>query len=84
MATKARNYKQEYKTQQARGENSFRAKRAAARRAYDKAGISRDGKDIAHIKALSHGGSTKMSNTKLQAPSKNRSFARTKSGAMKR
>ena len=56
--------------------------RQRARRALDKRGIDRSGKDVAHNKALSKGGSNKQG-VKLQAPSKNRSFARNSDGSMK-
>lgn len=45
--------------------------RQRARRAYDKKGISRVGKDVSHVKALSKGGSNK-DGTRLESPSKNR------------
>jgi hypothetical protein len=78
MATKARNFKQEWKTEQARSEveKPRRAARARARRAYDAKGINRAGKDIDHNLPLSLGGSTKLSNTSLKTPSANRSFPR--------
>ena len=79
---KARPYKKEYKQQVARGEHPDRMERQRARRSYDKKGISRQGKDVAHVKALSKGGSNK-DGTRLESPSKNRSFARRSSGAMK-
>ena len=53
-----------------------------ARRKLDAEGVSRKGKDVAHVKALSKGGSNK-DGIRLEAPSKNRSFARKSSGAMK-
>jgi hypothetical protein len=77
-----RNWKQEYKTQQQRGEHEDRMERQRARRNIDSKGISRAGKDVAHVKALSKGGSN-SDGVRLQSPSKNRSFARTKTGAMK-
>ena len=66
-----RPYKKEYKKQQERGENPARAERQRARRAYDKKGINRKGKDISHNKALAKGGSNK-DGTRLESPSKNR------------
>jgi hypothetical protein len=48
----------------------------------DKRGIDRSGKDVAHVKALSKGGSNK-DGVRLQAPSKNRSFKRNSDGSMK-
>lgn len=79
---KSRPYKKEYKQQVARGEHEDRMERQRARRAYDKKGVNRKGKDVAHVKALSKGGSNK-DGTRLEAPSKNRSFRRKSSGAMK-
>lgn len=79
---KARPYKKEYKQQVERGEHENRMERQRARRSYDAKGINRKGKDIAHVVALSKGGSNK-DGTRLQAPSKNRSFRRKSNGAMK-
>jgi hypothetical protein len=79
---KRRPYKKEYQQQKARGEHPNRMERQRARRAYDKKGIDRKGKDIAHKKALSKGGSN-GDGTTLQSPSKNRSFRRKSNGAMK-
>ena len=45
-------------------------------------GLNVQGKDVAHIKALSKGGTNKDGVT-LQPPSKNRSFKRNKDGSMK-
>ena len=79
---KARPYKKEYKQQVARGEHEDRMERQRARRSYDKKGISRKGKAVAHVVALSKGGGNK-DGTRLEPPSKNRSFRRKSSGAMK-
>lgn len=79
---KPRPYKHEYQMQKKRGEHEDRMERQRARRSYDKKGIDRKGKDVAHVKALSKGGSN-TDGTRLQAPSKNRSFRRKSSGAMK-
>jgi hypothetical protein len=79
---KARPYKKEYKQQVERGEHDNRMERQRARRGYDAKGISRKGKDVAHVVALSKGGSN-GDGTRLQAPSKNRSFRRKSNGAMK-
>jgi hypothetical protein len=78
----ARPYKHEYEMQKKRGENDDRMERQRARRSYDKKGISRKGKDVAHVVALSKGGSNKTG-TRLESPSKNRSFRRKSNGAMK-
>jgi len=77
-----RDYKQEYKTQVARGEHPDRMERQRARRKLDAEGVARKGKDVAHVKALSKGGSN-SDGVKLQAPEKNRSFKRNKDGSMK-
>ena len=55
------------------GSDTFerRMERQRARRAYDKKGINRRGKDISHNKMLSKGGSNK-DGTRLESPSKNR------------
>ena len=67
-----RPYKKEYKKQKERGEHSDRMERQRARRAYDKKGVSRKGKDVSHNKMLSRGGSNK-DGTRLESASKNRS-----------
>ena len=77
-----RDYKQEYKTQKERGEHENRMERQKARRKLDADGVNRAGKDVAHVKALSKGGSNK-DGVKLEAPSKNRSFKRRSDGSMK-
>lgn len=80
---KDRPYKREYQLQKARGEHADRMERQRARRELDKKGVDRKGKDVAHKKPLSQGGDNDDGYT-LQSPSKNRSFPRTSSGAMKR
>jgi len=82
MTEKARPYKKEYQKQLARGEHEDRMERQRARRAMDKKGISRKGKDVAHVKALSKGGSNKTG-VRLESPSKNRSFKRNPDSSMK-
>ena len=77
-----RNYKQEYTTQKARGEHENRMERQRARRKLDAKGVTRLGKDVAHVKALSKGGSN-ADGLRLESPAKNRSFKRKPSGAMK-
>ena len=79
---KARPYKKEYKQQVARGEHEDRMERQRARRALDKKGVNRKGKDVAHKKALSKGGSNADGYT-LQSPHKNRSFPRKADSSMK-
>ena len=80
--TKPRPYKKEYEQQKTRGENDNRMERQRARRKLDAEGVSRKGKDVAHVKALSKGGSNK-DGVKLEAPSKNRSFKRNPDSSMK-
>ena len=54
-----RDYKQEYRTQVSRGEHADRMERQRARRKMDAQGIDRQNKDVAHVVALSKGGSNK-------------------------
>lgn len=67
-----RPYKHEYQMQKSRGEHEDRMERQRARRALDKKGVARKGKDVSHKKALAKGGSNK-DGYYLEAPSKNRS-----------
>lgn len=87
---KKRPYKREYEQQKKRNERKPRNERQRARRAVDKKGVDknkngkadkREGKDIAHKKALSKGGTNKDGYT-IQSKKKNRSFKRTKTGAV--
>jgi hypothetical protein len=87
---KPRPYKKEYEQEKARGEHPDRMERQRARRAVDKTGADkngngkadkREGKDIAHKKALSKGGSNK-DGVVVQSASVNRSFRRAASGAL--
>lgn len=77
-----RPYKHEYEMQLKRGEHEDRMERQRARRALDKKGVNRKGKDVAHVKALSKGGSNK-DGIRLESPHKNRSFPRNKDSSMK-
>jgi len=88
---KLRPYNKEYRQQKARGEHADRMERQRARRAVDKTGKDlnkngkadrREGKDIAHKKALSRGGTNKDGYT-IQSVRRNRSYKRTSSGAVK-
>lgn len=79
---KKRPYKKEYTQQVARGEHEDRMERQRARRKLDAKGVARKGKDVAHVKALSKGGSNK-DGIRLESPSKNRSFKRNKDSSMK-
>lgn len=79
---KKRPYKKEYEQQKERGEHDNRMERQRARRTLDKKGVNRKGKDVAHVKALSKGGSN-SDGIRLESPSKNRSFKRKSDGSMK-
>jgi len=68
--------------QKKRGELPDRMERQRARRKLDAEGVNRKGKDVAHVKALSKGGSNK-NGVRLESPSKNRSFKRNPDGSMK-
>jgi hypothetical protein len=81
---KPRPYKKEYQQQKARGEHKGRMERQRARRAVDKKGKDlngngkadmREGKDIAHKRAISKGGTNKDGYT-ITSAKKNRSFLR--------
>ena len=87
---KKRPYKKEYEQQKKRGEHENRMERQRARRKIDKTGKDangngkadkREGKDVAHRKALSKGGKNKNGVT-IQSKSKNRSFKRNSSGKL--
>lgn len=77
-----RPYKHEYEMQLKRGEHEKRMERQRARRKLDKEGVNRKGKDVAHVKALSKGGTNK-DGIRLESPHKNRSFPRNKDSSMK-
>jgi hypothetical protein len=81
---KPRPYKKEYEQQKDRGEHPDRMERQRARRKVDatKGKAARKGKDVAHVKALSKGGSNK-DGVRLESPHKNRSFPRKSDGSMK-
>ena len=79
---KPRPYKKEYEQQKERGELPDRMERQRARRKLDAKGVSRTGKDVAHVKALSKGGSN-SDGVRLESPHKNRSFKRNPDGSMK-
>ena len=77
-----RPYKHEYEMEKKRGEHPDRMERQRARRALDKKGVSRAGKDVSHVKALAKGGSNK-DGYYLEAPSKNRARNGHKKGEKK-
>lgn len=77
---KPRPYKKEYQQQKARGEHADRMERQRARRKVDKTGVDknrngkadkREGKDIAHNKPLSKGGTNK-DGVRIQSRKRNR------------
>jgi hypothetical protein len=85
---KPRPYKKEYDQQKARGEHERRMERQRGRRSIDKNGKDlnsngkadmREGKDVAHVKALDKGGSNK-NGLRIQSVAKNRSFKRDSQG----
>ena len=85
---KPRPYAKEYQQQKARGEHERRMERQKARRAMDKDGKDangngkadkREGKDVAHRKALDKGGSNK-DGVYITTAAKNRSFRRDSKG----
>ena len=85
---KPRPYKKEYDQQKARGEHDRRMERQRGRRSIDKKGKDlnsngkadmREGKDVAHVKALDKGGSNK-NGLRIQSVAKNRSFKRDSQG----
>lgn len=62
-----RDYKHAYKLQKASGETADQIERQRARRAYDKAGVDRAGKDIDHVKPLRAGGKSTPGNMRLRS-----------------
>ena len=83
-----RPYKHEYQMQKARGEHERRMERQRARRAIDKTGRDadhdgkadrREGKDVAHVRALDKGGSN-GDGLRIESAAKNRSFKRDSKG----
>lgn len=82
-----RDYAQEKKTSDARGEKPKRAARNRARRIAIKAGMIKPGsnKDIDHKVPLGQGGAaTALSNLRPADPGPNRSFPRNSDGSMKK
>lgn len=59
-----------------------RMERQRARRALDKKGVDRAGKDVSHVKNLARGGSN-TDGVKLVSPKENRKFARRSDGKPK-
>jgi hypothetical protein len=72
MAT--RDYKKEYKRDLETGKSgpdSDQHERQRARRAYDKKGVDRAGKDIDHVKPLRAGGKSTPGNLRLRSKKAN-------------
>jgi hypothetical protein len=72
MAT--RDYKKEYQRDLETGKSgpgSDQSERQRARKAYDKKGIDRTGKDIDHIKPLRKGGTSTPGNLRLRSKKAN-------------
>jgi len=85
---KPRPYKKEYEQQKARGEHDNRMERQRGRRKIDKEGADhngngkadkREGKDVAHVKAMDKGGTNK-DGLRIESASRNRSFKRDSKG----
>lgn len=85
MADKKRDYVSEYRNYQGTPKQlKAQSERHKARRAYEKAnGDLPSTVDVDHKKAMSKGGTSKLSNLRAVHQSENTSFARTKTGAMK-
>lgn len=80
-----RDYKTEYQKYAGKTvAKKDRAQRNKARRMMTAAGKAHkgDGKDIAHLKAISKGGLNTMYNLQVQSKSKNRSFAKDKNSKL--
>lgn len=82
---KPRNYKREYELYQGKPDQiAQRSERNKARRAYEKAkGDLPSSMDVDHTVPLSKGGASTLRNLKAVPKSENRSFARTKTNALK-
>ena len=85
---KPRPYEKEYQQQKARGENDRRMERQRGRRKLDKEmpdgngngkADAREGKDVAHVRALDKGGSN-ANGLRIESAAKNRSFKRDSKG----
>jgi hypothetical protein len=79
-----RNYKQEYATAKARGENEGNALRHKARAQLENAGRvhTGDGKDVDHVRPISKGGGN-AGNLRVRSASNNRSFSRKPDGSVR-
>lgn len=68
-----RDYKRAYQLQKASGETKDQLERQRARRAYDAAGIDRQGKHIDHKTPIRKGGKSTPGNLRLRDPHRNMS-----------
>jgi hypothetical protein len=85
MRNGKRDYKREYAEYHAdEKQKKNRAARNGARRILTKAGKVQkgDGKDVAHVQALSQGGSNSLANLSVEVASRNRSFAKNRKSKM--
>lgn len=81
----SRDYAQEKRTSDSRGEKPKRAARNRARSILVKKGMVKPGQDVDHKVPLSQGGSaTAVSNLRAVSASDNRSFPRNADGSMKK
>ncbi len=80
-----RDYAQEKRTSDARGEKPGRAARNRARYALGKLGMVKkgDGRDVDHKKPINKGGSNARSNLRVLPAGANRSFPRKPDGSVK-
>lgn len=83
-----RDYRREYLTSKARGEQgtgskSGGAKRQRLRRKMLKLGMVKPRQDVDHRKPLSKSGANTTKNARATSPSKNRSFPRKSDGSIK-
>ncbi len=85
-----RDYTQEAKTRDARGERKDNIERKRARRLMVRKGLVKphDGKDVDHIQPLSEGGTDSngksAANLRVRSEHANRSYARNADGSMKK
>jgi hypothetical protein len=83
----SKNYVRDYKQEAAiesEARKKARTSRHKARRMLEAKGLVHkgDGKDVGHVRAIGKGGTTTLSNLKVQAPTANRSFSRHADGSM--
>lgn len=85
MTNGKRDYKKQAKYDSKPEVRAYRADLVQVQRDLEKEGRAKkgDGKDNAHVKAHSRGGSMNLSNIRPTNPSSNRSFARNSDSSMK-